>query len=266
MSIQNTEFAALTFAEKIIAFNQSLVFSAPLPSGVAVMNPFRENPGTLAASSAFYRKFYNDNTPRSMLIGINPGRFGAGLTGVPFTDPKRLRDECGIHDYPGPDAHEPSSVFVYEVIRKFGSQLGGRLAGRSEGGSVVSDGIKGEPGAVDAFYSRFYINSICPLGFVQANAKGREVNHNYYDSPALFAGARSFMVESMRAQLCFGIRRELAFVLGTGKNFKCISELNREYGFFDELIPLEHPRYIIQYKSRQMQSYVEKYLDVLSRA
>ena len=230
-------FEPMNFAEQIIQFNQNLAFTAPLPAGIGVMNPFRENPGALKASSAFYRKFYNDNNPRVILLGINPGRFGAGLTGVPFTDPKRLRDECGIDVYPGPDAHEPSSVFVYEMIKEFGG--------------------------VRPFYSRFYINSICPLGFVAERPGGKEVNHNYYDTPALAAAARPFMLARLKQQLDFGIERKAAFVLGTGKNFKFINALNQEYGFFEKLIALEHPRYIIQYKSRQMPAYIAKYLDLL---
>lgn len=228
-----------TFAESVIAFNQSLQFTGALPQGIEVMNPFRENPAALAASSSFYRKYYNDRLPRIMMLGINPGRFGAGLTGVPFTDPKRLESECDIHCYAGPPAHEPSSVFIYEVIRQYGG--------------------------VSQFYSRVYINSICPLGFVAKQANGREVNYNYYDNGALAEAARPFMLECLRRQLDFGIQREVCFVLGTGKNMDFISRLNREYGFFEQVVPLEHPRYVIQYKSRQSQVYIDKYLDLINK-
>jgi len=49
------------------------------------MNPFRENPEALIVSGKFYKKYYNDNNPRFLILGINPGRFGAGVTGIPFT-------------------------------------------------------------------------------------------------------------------------------------------------------------------------------------
>jgi len=224
-----------TMADNIIAFNAALEFTRPLPQGIGVMNPFHENKGAVAASSAFYRKYYSDNEPRYLILGINPGRFGAGLTGVPFTDPKRLREYCGITSYEGPDAHEPSSAFVYAMIEQYGGAT--------------------------KFYAKFFITSICPLGFTARGKNGKEVNFNYYDSKELTDSARDFMVECLTKQLAFGIRREVCFCLGTGKNEKFITALNKEHGFFDRVIALEHPRYIIQYKSKRMQEYIAKYID-----
>ncbi len=37
-----------------------------------------------------------------------------------------------------------------------------------------------------------------------------------------------------------------------------------EYGFFKEIIALEHPRFIMQYKSKSKQTYIDKYISVLS--
>src|SRR5688500_1007729 len=90
----------MTFADKVIAFNKNLDLKGPLPEGIRIMNPFRENEQILPLSSAFYKKYYDDPRPRHIILGINPGRFGGGVTGVPFTDPKRLKKECGI-DFPG---------------------------------------------------------------------------------------------------------------------------------------------------------------------
>lgn len=229
-----------TFADKVIAFNRSLKYDAQLPPGVNVMNPFVENQWALAASSDFYRKFYDDHNPRVMFIGINPGRFGAGLTGVPFTDPKRLAERCGIDSYRGEPAHEPSSVFVYEVIRQYGGE--------------------------EAFYRKVYINSICPLGFTTMGKNGKEVNYNYYDKKELLESARPFMVRSMKKQIAFGLRRDIAFCLGTGKNYDQVRRLNDERHFFERIIPLEHPRYVVQYRSKRMQEYVDKYLSALEAA
>ena len=81
-----------TFADKVIAFNKSLQFKGKLPPGIRVMNPFRENKDSLAVSSAFYKKYYSDNNRRHIILGINPGRFGAGLTGVAcFTGSRKER-------------------------------------------------------------------------------------------------------------------------------------------------------------------------------
>lgn len=228
-----------TIADRIIGFNANLRYSGPLPPGVSVMNPFLENRGALEASSAFYGKYYSDNEPRYFIIGINPGRFGAGLTGVPFTDPKRLREYCGIDSYEGPSAHEPSSEFIYTMIGRYGG--------------------------VEKFYRKFYINSVCPLGFTVKGKNGKEVNYNYYDSKALTECAAGFMLESMRKQIALGLRTDVCFCLGTGKNAKFIAEFNEKYGFFGKIIPLEHPRYIIQYKSKSMPEYIDKYLEAFGR-
>jgi hypothetical protein len=83
------------------------------------MNPFRNNPEILTFISQFYDKYYNDNKKRHLIPGINRGRFGAGVTGIPFTDTIRLKEKCGI-DLPGLKSFETSSVFVYEMIDRYG--------------------------------------------------------------------------------------------------------------------------------------------------
>jgi hypothetical protein len=75
-----------TFADKIISFCINLDFRGNLPKGISVMNPFRNNPEVMTIVSLFYKKFYSDSRKRYLILGINPGRFGAGITGIPFTD------------------------------------------------------------------------------------------------------------------------------------------------------------------------------------
>ncbi len=227
-----------TFADKVIAFNTSLEFNDPLPNGISIMNPFRQNDLILPISSAFYRKYYSDNHTRHLILGINPGRFGAGVTGIPFTDTKRLKDPCGI-GYTGKSTHEPSSVFVYEVIEAYGGP--------------------------EAFYNDFYINSVFPLGFTISDEAGKEKNYNYYDSKELTAAVYVFGVENLRKQLALGLETDICYCFGTGKNEKFIRALNEKYRFFGELIALEHPRFIMQYKSRSKMEYIDKYLKAFSK-
>lgn len=226
-----------TFADKVIDFNRHLHLDLKLPENIRVMNPFRENPQAMAVSSAFYKKFYDDHQPRHLILGINPGRFGAGVTGVPFTDTKRMQEYCGIA-VPGIQTHEPSSVFVYEVIEAYGG--------------------------VQKFYSHFYINSPSPLGFVKVNHRNKELNYNYYDSKELQQLLEGFIIESVRAHLSMGILTDVAFCLGTGKNYQYLKQLNDRQGFFNQLVPLEHPRYVMQYKSKEKPGYIDKYIRALS--
>jgi hypothetical protein len=229
----------LTFADKVMRFNQNLQFTGALPPGISILNPFRDDPAILPVAAAFYSKYYADQQPRYMILGINPGRFGGGVTGVPFTDSKRLQQECGL-PYAGKQTHEPSSVFVYDVIRAYGGPA--------------------------AFYRQFYINSVCPLGFTATGKNGREVNYNYYDSPALTTAVTDFIVTSIRQQLSFGIETALCFCFGTGKNEKFLRRLNAEHCFFGEIIALEHPRFVMQYKARTKQFYIDKYLAAFAQA
>ncbi|MGE5394310.1 MAG: uracil-DNA glycosylase family protein [Candidatus Saccharibacteria bacterium] len=222
-----------TFADKIIDFNLSLDFTGKLPDGIGIMNPFKENDQIIPISSTFYRKYYNDHNQRHLILGINPGRFGAGVTGIPFTDTKRLKEKCDI-PYFGKETHEPSSVFVYEVIEAYGG--------------------------AHAFYNDFYINSICPLGFVIIDNQGKVKNYNYYDSKALTEAVYDFSVENIRKQIALGCKTDVCFCFGTGKNEKFLRSLNQEYGFFKQIIALEHPRFVMQYQSKNKDFYIDKYL------
>lgn len=73
-----------TFADRVINFNTHLAYNQSLPEGFDVLNPYIDNPETMEVMRAFYHKFYNDNRQRKFIIGINPSRHGAGVTGVPF--------------------------------------------------------------------------------------------------------------------------------------------------------------------------------------
>ncbi len=221
------------FAEKVIRYHRGLHFDGSLPSGISIMNPYRENPEALRVSELFYRKYYDDGQPRRIILGINPGRFGGGITGIPFTDPKRLMEECGIV-FNGPPAHEPSSVFVYKMIEAFGG--------------------------TEKFYKQYYIHSVCPLGFTRTAETGREVNYNYYDSPALTTAVTGFITGHIRKQIEMGVETAECFCFGTGKNAAFLEKWNTDQQCFGKITTLEHPRFIMQYKSKTMDFYIDKYL------
>lgn len=228
-----------TFAEKVISFNKQLNYKGSLPDGIHIMNPFREDTKVMGLSTAFYRKYYNDTRPRFIILGINPGRFGGGITGIPFTDPKRLVEKCGI-PYSGKMAHEPSSVFIYEMIDAYGG--------------------------AEKFYGQFYINSICPLGFTAVKPGSKTVvNYNYYDSASLTEAVYPFIIKSIKQQIALGVHTHTCFCFGTGKNETFLKKLNEKEKFFGEIIALEHPRFIVQYKSKSKDVYIDKYLSAFQR-
>ena len=225
-----------TFGDKVIDFNRHLEYSDKLPKDFKVINPYLDNPETIDVMQQFYHKFYNDTNQRKFIVGINPSRHGAGVTGVPFTDTKRLESVCGIKIHSA-HTHEISSVFMYDFINEFG-------------------GVKD-------FYNQFYINSPFPLAIVRKTKENKWLNANYYDDSKLFEMVKYFMITSLKKHISMGLDTSNVFVLGK-KNATFIQKLNKEAKLFDTLKVLEHPRYIQQYKSKEKQLYIDKYILTLN--
>lgn len=223
--------------DAILQFYQNLHLpERHLPEGVKVMNPYRNpQPEVQQALRDFYGRFYCDTAPRGLILGINPGRFGAGVTGIPFTDTRALREDCTI-DF-APNTRETSAEFVYKMIEACGG--------------------------TEAFYKRWFIGAACPLGFVYQNLRGNWVNYNYYDKAELYQAVKPFMIAQLKAQKAMCGHPKSAVVWGTGKNFQYLSKLNEEAALFEELLPLEHPRYIMQYKRRHLPHYLKKFQTTL---
>jgi len=195
------------------------------------MNPYNDA-RTQRHVRAFLEKYFSDNCERTLILGINPGRFGAGVTGVTFTDPVALADECGIpNDLPR--KRELSSTFVYTVINALGGS--------------------------QSFYSRFFLSAVCPLGFTRGGN-----NLNYYDEPKLERAVTPLIIASIETQIAIGCRRSKVIVLGRGDNARFLKRLNDEHRWFATVHPLDHPRFIMQYRRKQLDRYISSYKDVLS--
>lgn len=225
-----------TFAEQVVSFNLNLKYEGSLPVDFQVLNPYLNNPETLVVMEKFYHKYYNDSNKRKFLIGINPSRHGAGVTGVPFTDTKRLESVCGI-SMTSAYTHEVSSVFVYDMIAEYGG--------------------------AEEFYREVYINSPFPLAIVR-KSKGSWINANYYDDKALFNDVKDFMIDSLKKHIRLNLDTSEVFIMGK-KNADFITKLNQEACLFDKMTVLEHPRYIQQYKSKDKQLYIDKYILALKK-
>ena len=222
----------MTFGERIVDFNLSLKLRVAIPD-VEVLNPYKD-PYTVSLAKQFYDKYYSDQLQRHIILGINPGRFGSGLTGVPFTDPIKMETICKIPNIL-PKKAELSADFIYMMIHAFGGP--------------------------EKFYQKFYIHSVCPLGFTQHGK-----NLNYYDIRELQNRVEPFIIKSIKAQLQFGINTKIGYCLGEGSNFKYLSQVNEKHGFFKRIIPLSHPRFIMQYKRKSMQAYIDDYLRKLKQS
>lgn len=102
---------------------------------------------------AFYKQYYPESEQeRSKLVlcGINPGRKGAGKTGVPFLDFKSLSQLLPNINYRD---EEQSAQFIYKLISHIGAKK---------------------------FFDNIYLTNISWLGFVGLK-DGRRINVNYYE-------------------------------------------------------------------------------------
>ena len=225
------ETPTATFSERILAFYDALHIAEQLPADVQIINPYQKE-DVKAVCRAFYAKYYNDTTGRHMILGINPGRFGAGITGIPFTDPHKLEAECDIPNTFNKRS-ELSSEFIYLLINAMGGPA--------------------------HFYKHYYIGATSPLGFLKDGK-----NYNYYDSPELFRALKPFIIKSLVEQIGLGITSRKCFCLGQGKNLEYLDRLNDELGLFDEIVPLPHPRWVMQYRRKRLSEYLDECVQKLS--
>jgi len=221
------------FAKKILQYYREIGPPKNLPKEVETMNPY-QNEASFAAASKFYKKYYSDNHPRFICFGINPGRFGAGVTGVPFTDPLKLEEECGIKNNFEKKA-ELSSRFVYEMIDEYGGP--------------------------EKFYSKFFISGVSPLGFLKDG-----INLNYYDIKGYKKLFEKYVAKEIEKQLAFNIERSVAYSIGKGQNIQFLNWINDKYQFFKEILPLPHPRWVMQYRLKRKAEFIQEYMDQLAKA
>ena len=221
-----------TQADKILEFYRSLDIGFAMPRGVTILNPYAERDVWKLVES-FYRRYYGDREPRTFIFGINPGRYGGGLTGIPFTDPVLLEQSCGIANGLK-KVSELSSEFIYRLIGAYGGP--------------------------EAFFRSFFITALSPLGFTR---EGR--NLNYYDDKNLCKAIEPFVVRCMQYQKKTIRSLEPVFCLGEGKNFQYFSRLNGKHQFFNRIVALPHPRWIMQYRRKRLQEFIEQYLELFWR-
>ena len=80
-----TTHSQITFGTRIINFLKQLNYTgSPLPKGIRVMNLFVESDVASKNIKSFAELYLDDTNQRHIILGINPSRLGAGVTGIPF--------------------------------------------------------------------------------------------------------------------------------------------------------------------------------------
>ncbi|MEM6812661.1 MAG: uracil-DNA glycosylase family protein [Pseudomonadota bacterium] len=229
-----------SFSKRLLHFYADISHSSfDLDDEYRIINPYQGNNSDLVKEimQQFYQKFYDDDKPRRLIIGSSPSRRASGVIGIPFEDTKHL-SELGIY-IDNFYITKSSSGFLYDVMTEYGG--------------------------CEKFYGDFYMNFAFPLCLVKIKPNGNEVNCNYYESQELKNILNNFIVKNIRAQVDLGIDTSVCYCIGSGGNYHFLSGINNKYGFFNKIIPLEHPRYIMQYHSKDKNVYLNKYLDALNK-
>ncbi|PHC05692.1 hypothetical protein COF04_03705 [Bacillus toyonensis] len=187
-------------------------------NGITILDGFGQN---ISLVKEYYETWYSSNVKRPItLCGINPGKDGVGLTGIPFMDYKNLaRLLEGVDG--GMYKPEPSSEFLYSVIEEIG---------------------------VGEFFKQVYLTNFSWFGFKRKNG-----NLNYFDLPSTelkWLFTRSFITEMeiMQTKIIIPLSREV------GTNLR---KLKREGFLKAKIMPrLNHPSYC-NYKNRRDEELVK---------
>jgi hypothetical protein len=220
----------MNWADNLLHFYSNLQ-PPRLPKNIQWLHPQQEEK-VIDILQKFLHKYYNDNKPRQLILGINPGRFGAGVTGVNFTAPRQLTDILKIGHHLKMQS-ELSAEFIYTMIEAYGG--------------------------VRKFYNQFFIGSVCPLGFIK---EGKNIN--YYDDKNLLKIVEPFIIDCINSQVSFNVDRTTCYCIGGEKNFKYLQKLNDQHTWFEKIVPLPHPRFIMQYRRKKLDEYVQLYLEAFA--
>nr|WP_309497820.1 uracil-DNA glycosylase family protein [Sulfurovum sp.] len=222
----------MTFSKQILDFYFSLSHNPPLPEGVKAIYPFND-PETKRLMKTFFNKYYDDAKPRTYLVGINPGRLGSGITGIGFADAYHLENYCDM-----PNSFdkrvEISAAFMFEVMEAYGG--------------------------VEKFYKDFFFTTVMPLGLLK-----NDKNYNYYDDIETQKVLEPFIEETLLKQMSFPQAKPNIICVGQGKNLKYLEAFNKKHHCFGNIEVVPHPRWVMQYRRKEKQKYIDVYLEVLSR-
>ena len=135
-------------------------------SGISLLDDFLDN---WEMVKSFNEKYYSVPYPKIVLCGINPGKNGAGKTGIPFLDFLSLSK---LLDGVSSKSEERSAQFFYEIVNEIGAE---------------------------EFYRTFYVTNISWIGYSEVDkCTNRVKNKNYYDLPN---PAKKFVIEMFKKEM-----------------------------------------------------------------
>lgn len=115
---------------------------------------------------AYLETFGSDRPREVLLVGMNPGPWGMGQTGVPFGDVDFVGEWMGLQAEVGkPDNEHPKR------------EVEGLACERNEvSGSRLWGWARERYGAAENFFERYFVHNYCPLLFLEDSGRNRTPN------------------------------------------------------------------------------------------
>ena len=99
-----------------------------------------------------------------------------------------------------------------------------------------------------------------PLGLLKNNK-----NYNYYDDLETQTALEPFIEETLLKQISFSQAKPDIICVGQGKNLKYLKTFNDKHNCFNSIEVVPHPRWVMQYRRKEKQKYIDHYLDILKK-
>ena len=115
-------------------------------------------------------------------------------------------------------------------------------------------------GGVEKFYKDFFFTTVMPLGLLR-----NDKNYNYYDDLETQTALEPFIEETLLKQMLFPQAKPNIICVGQGKNLKYLKDFNDKHHCFESIDVLPHPRWVMQYRRKDKQKYIDTYLEVFGR-
>lgn len=197
-------------------------------ANIQLLDCERELDMKMNCMETFWNKFYGPHVPKVVICGINPGRFGAGLTGIPFLDYRSL-SEIGFNM--DKKDSEQSSEFFFEVFKKIGTER---------------------------FFKSFYVTNFSSVGY---SKNGRNIN--YYDLPDK---AKKTVYANFSTEMK-SVNPTHIISLGVSVQYS-VRELVKSEAIakdVDHSLRLAHPSWVMTYRRKNKDMWVDKYVNELER-
>jgi len=99
-----------------------------------------------------------------------------------------------------------------------------------------------------------------PLGLLKNNK-----NYNCYDDLQTQSDLEPLKEETLLKQMSFPQAKPNIICVGQGKNFKYLKAFNNKHECFESIEVVPHPRWVMQYRRKDKQQYIDTYLEVFER-